>query len=123
MDFMEEVGSFVSYEKSLELCRNGLLVGPSSGLALVGLLNFLKKHKDLGRLDTLRNESGEIPCTSSFFDFLAHTDATMRAGVFICCDQPFQYISEYFTKLGPSYFRPIINEELFVTDLYPYEPI
>ncbi|KAF9465572.1 tryptophan synthase beta subunit-like PLP-dependent enzyme [Collybia nuda] len=102
MDFMEEVGSFVSYEKSLELCRNGLLVGPSSGLALVGLLNFLKKQKDLGALDTLRNESGEIPC------------------VFICCDQPFQYIAEYFTKLGPSYFVPVTNEELFTTDLYPY---
>ncbi|RDB18452.1 Cysteine synthase B [Hypsizygus marmoreus] len=102
LDFMEEVGSFLSYEKSLELCRNGLLVGPSSGLALVGLLNFLKKRKAENSLDMLRNRDGEIPC------------------VFICCDQPFQYIHEYFDKLGHSYFLPIKNEELFATDLYPY---
>ncbi|KAG5636619.1 hypothetical protein H0H81_007387 [Sphagnurus paluster] len=102
MDVMEEVDSFCSYERSLELCRNGILVGPSSGLALTGLLNFLKKRKDAGTLDALRNPAGEIPC------------------VFICCDQPFQYIAEYFEKLGPSYFQPIKNEELFATDLYPY---
>ncbi|KAF8075224.1 tryptophan synthase beta subunit-like PLP-dependent enzyme [Lyophyllum atratum] len=102
MDAMEEVDSFSAYERSLELCRNGLLVGPSSGLALTGLLNFLQKRKDANTLDALRNSAGEIPC------------------VFICCDQPFQYIAEYFTKLDSSYFRPIENEELFSTDLYPY---
>lgn len=102
MDVIEEVDSFSSYERSLDLCRNGLLVGPSSGLALTGLLSFLQKRKDSRTLDALRNRAGEIPC------------------VFICCDQPFQYIAEYFTKLGPSHFRPIENEELFSTDLYPY---
>ncbi|KAF5379489.1 hypothetical protein D9615_006545 [Tricholomella constricta] len=102
MDAMEEVDSPSSFEKSLELCRNGLLVGPSSGLALVGVLNFLKKRKDENTLDALRNEAGEIPC------------------VFICCDKPFQYISEYFTKLDPSFFPSIKNEELVATDLYPY---
>ncbi|KAG5641815.1 hypothetical protein DXG03_004157 [Asterophora parasitica] len=102
MDAMEEVDAPSSYEKSLELCRNGLLVGPSSGLTLAGVLNFLKKRKDANTLDALRNESGEIPC------------------VFICADTPSQYISEYFTTLGPEFFRPITNEELIATDLYPY---
>ncbi|KAJ7683215.1 tryptophan synthase beta subunit-like PLP-dependent enzyme [Mycena rosella] len=74
VDCIEEVGPFESYEKSLALCRNGLLVGPSSGLALLGLFKFLDKKKAAGELDTLRNGDGNIPC------------------VFICCDQPFQLI-------------------------------
>ncbi|KAJ6577922.1 tryptophan synthase beta subunit-like PLP-dependent enzyme [Mycena capillaripes] len=102
VDCIEEVGPFESYEKSLELCRNGLLVGPSSGLALLGLFKFLDKKKAAGELDSLRNPDGNIPC------------------VFICCDQPFQYISEYYEKLGPSYFLPIRNSELIGVDPYNY---
>jgi len=59
---VEEVKSFESYEKSLELCRNGLLVGPSSGLSLVGLLQYLQRMKDEGKLDSLRNSDGDIIC-------------------------------------------------------------
>lgn len=59
---MEEIGSFESFEKSLELCRNGLLVGPSSGLALLGLQKYLEREKANGNLDSLRNEDGEIVC-------------------------------------------------------------
>lgn len=44
----------------------------------------------------------------------------MIEGVFICCDQPFQYISEYYDKLGPSYFLPIRNAELIGVDPYKY---
>ncbi|KAJ7470928.1 tryptophan synthase beta subunit-like PLP-dependent enzyme [Mycena latifolia] len=102
VDCIEEVGPFESYEKSLALCRNGLLVGPSSGLALLGLFKFLDKKKAAGELDSLRNVDGTIPCA------------------FICCDQPFQYISEYFEKLGPSYFLPIRNSELIGVDPYNY---
>ncbi|KAJ7122549.1 tryptophan synthase beta subunit-like PLP-dependent enzyme [Mycena crocata] len=102
VDCIEEVGPFESYEKSLELCRNGLLVGPSSGLALLGLLKFLERKKAVGEFDALRNEEGNIPC------------------VFITCDQPFQYIAEYFEKLGPSYFLPIHNSELIGVDPYNY---
>ncbi|KAJ7732121.1 tryptophan synthase beta subunit-like PLP-dependent enzyme [Mycena metata] len=102
VDCIEEIGPFDSYEKSLHLCRNGLLVGPSSGLALLGLFKFLDKKKAAGELDSLRNPDGNIPCA------------------FICCDQPFQYISEYFDKLGPSYFLPIRNSELIGVDPYNY---
>ena len=64
VDYNEDVGSFVSYERSLELCRNGLLVGPSSGLALEGLFQFLRRKKEAGELDQLRNEEGEVSCKS-----------------------------------------------------------
>ncbi|KAJ7771703.1 tryptophan synthase beta subunit-like PLP-dependent enzyme [Mycena metata] len=101
-DVIEEVGSFEAYEKSMELSRFGLLVGPSSGLALVGVFNFLAKRKENGTLDELRNSNGEIPC------------------VFICADQPFQYIGDYFKKLPSSHFCPVTNEELFTSDRYPY---
>ncbi|KAK7032689.1 cysteine synthase [Favolaschia claudopus] len=102
VDTIEECAPFESYEKSLELCRNGLLVGPSSGLCLLGLFKFLDKKIAAGQLDTLRNDEGKIPCA------------------FICCDQPFQYISEYYEKLGPSYFLPIRNSELIGVDPYNY---
>ncbi|KAJ7822256.1 cysteine synthase [Mycena olivaceomarginata] len=85
-----------------ELSRMGILAGPSSGLTLVGLFNFLTKRKAGGTLDELRNAGGEIPC------------------VFICADQPFQYIGDYFKKLPPSHFCPVTNEELFTSDSYPF---
>ncbi|KAJ7836988.1 cysteine synthase B, partial [Mycena olivaceomarginata] len=89
-DAVEEVGSFEATKKgAMELSRMGLLVGPSSGLTLVGLFNFLTKRKEGGTLDELRNADGEIPC------------------VFICADQPFQYIGDYFKKLPPSHFCPV----------------
>jgi cysteine synthase A len=81
-DVVEEVGSFEAYEKrsvwnressaafltlfcSMELSRMGILAGPSSGLTLVGLFNFLTKRKAGGTLDEFRNAGGEIPCQSS----------------------------------------------------------
>ncbi|KAF9014726.1 tryptophan synthase beta subunit-like PLP-dependent enzyme, partial [Hymenopellis radicata] len=102
VDGIEEIASFESFEKSLELCRSGLLVGPSSGLALLGLIKYLEREKAEKRLDSLRNEDGEIPC------------------IFICCDQPFQYINDYMAKLGPSYFPEVNNAELLDVDPYPY---
>ncbi|KAL0578879.1 hypothetical protein V5O48_003112 [Marasmius crinis-equi] len=102
VDGIEEVPSFESFELALSLCRNGLLVGPSSGLALLGLLQYLQKVKKDGRLDELRNEDGEIVCA------------------FICPDQPFQYIHEFMDKLGPEYFPKIENSELLDVDQYGY---
>jgi cysteine synthase A len=62
VDCIEEVAPFESFEKSLELCRAGLLVGPSSGLALIGLFKFLEKKKKAGELDGLRGADGAIDC-------------------------------------------------------------
>jgi cysteine synthase/rhodanese-related sulfurtransferase len=85
LNFHEEVGTVESYKLSMDLCRSGLFVGPSSGFALAGLLNHLSKQ-------TL---SGEEKIT-----------------VFVCPDNPFPYIDEYFQYLDPSHFPKIQNEHL-----------
>jgi len=72
-----------SYKKSLDLCRAGLLAGPSSGFALAGLLRFLGEHQDLHRF---RNADGEV------------------IAAFICCDTPFPYLDKYSTILDPADF-------------------
>ena len=73
-----------SYRQSLDLCRVGLLAGPSSGFALAGLLRFLGEHQDL---DRFRNSDGEV------------------VAAFICCDTPFPYLDKYSTILDPADFR------------------
>ncbi|KAJ7732118.1 tryptophan synthase beta subunit-like PLP-dependent enzyme [Mycena metata] len=102
IDEAEFATSLDSYQASVELCRQGLLVGPSSGLALTGLYHFLEKTKADGGLDKLRGPNGKIKCA------------------FICCDMPFQYIGEYFDKLPSSLFPKIVNDELIGVDQYPY---
>ena len=72
-----------SYKKSLDLCRAGLLAGPSSGFALAGLLRFLGEHHDF---DRFRNSEGEV------------------VAAFICCDTPFPYLDKYSTILNPADF-------------------
>ncbi len=77
------VGTKESFKKSLDLCRAGLLAGPSSGFAYAGLLHFLKEQP---RLDSFRNQKGEVVCT------------------FVCPDTPFPYLDKYSTILDPSDF-------------------
>jgi hypothetical protein len=76
----------------MHLTREGLICGPSSGINLQGLLNFLEKQKCAGKLSELAGKDGEIHC------------------VFLCCDLPYQYIDEYFQKLGEECFPSIENE-------------
>jgi cysteine synthase A len=73
-------GTKESYKKSLDLCREGLLGGPSSGFALAGLIRFLTEHQDL---NALRNADGEV------------------VAAFICSDTPFPYLDKYSTILDP----------------------
>lgn len=82
-DEIIEIGSVESYKQSLKLIRGGLLVGPSSGFALAGLLEYIKENK-------LKNKT----C------------------VFICYDTPLPYIDEYFSYLPTSNFPKVINKEL-----------
>ena len=72
-----------SYKQSLDLCRVGLLAGPSSGFALAGLLHFLREDHDL---DRFRNSDGEV------------------VAAVICCDTPFPYLDKYSTILDPEDF-------------------
>jgi cysteine synthase len=78
-----EVTARESFRKSLELCRTGLMAGPSSGFALAGLLAFLRAQADASALDNFRNEDGEV------------------IAAFICADTPLPYLDKYSTHLDP----------------------
>ncbi|KAI1647395.1 tryptophan synthase beta subunit-like PLP-dependent enzyme [Daldinia loculata] len=103
VDHIEEVGSHDSFSLSLDMCRQGIVCGPSSGFNLKGLLQFIERQKAAGTLSKYAGEDGEIHC------------------VFLCCDLPYQYINEYFDKLGSEYFPSIKNEALTKVDLYRYD--
>ncbi|KAF5237710.1 hypothetical protein FANTH_10737 [Fusarium anthophilum] len=103
VDHIEEVDSHNSFSLSLDLCRNGIVCGPSSGFNLKGLYQLIEKRKTEGSLSDLAGPDGTINC------------------VFLCCDLPYQYINEYFDKLGESYFPSIKNEDLLKVDLYRYD--
>ncbi len=94
VDFIEQVTTEESYSKSMQLSRQGIVVGPSSGFALCGLLNFLQKIVDDNLLEDLRIDDEEITC------------------VFICPDSPVPYLDEYFKYLDASEFPEIINSDL-----------
>ncbi|QGI64907.1 hypothetical protein CEK26_008859 [Fusarium fujikuroi] len=102
-DALEEVGAPDSYSLSLDLTRQGIVCGPSSGFTLKGLFQGIEKHKQEGTLSNLAGPDGEIHC------------------VFMCCDLPFQYLNEYFQNLGPEKFSPLRNERLRNVDLYRYD--
>ena len=57
-----------------------------------GLFNYLEKRKSSGTLSELADANGLIDCA------------------FVACDGPYQYMDEYFDKLGSTAFRPIHNE-------------
>ncbi|KAF2674408.1 cysteine synthase-like protein B [Microthyrium microscopicum] len=106
IDEMEDVGSTDSFGLSMKLSRAGLICGPSSGFNLKGLWKFLERRKAAGTLRDLAGPNGEINCA------------------FICCDLPYQYINDYFTKLDDTWFPSITNKHLTQVDLYNnYEDI
>ncbi|CAM1502380.1 Fc.00g043640.m01.CDS01 [Cosmosporella sp. VM-42] len=103
VDHIEDVGSHESFSLSLDLCRQGIVCGPSSGFNLRGLFQFIETRKADESLSELSGPDGEIHC------------------VFLCCDLPYQYISEYFDKLEEGHFPSIKNEELLDVDLHRYD--
>ncbi len=78
-----DVGTKESFQKSLHLCRSGLLAGPSSGFALAGLLKFLEDRRAQGTLDQLRTPAGDV------------------MAAMICADTPVPYLDKYSTHLDP----------------------
>jgi cysteine synthase len=77
------IGTKESFKTSLDLCRVGLMAGPSSGFAFAGLLKFIKEQPNL---DKFRNQQGEV------------------IGCFVCPDSPFPYLDKYSTILDASDF-------------------
>jgi cysteine synthase len=96
LDYVESVESKVSYRLSMQMSRIGLLVGPTSGMALAGLLQHLEKMKAAGTFDDLRNSDGDVLC------------------VFPCPDGPLPYLDEYSKYVDASEFPEIRNEELLL---------
>jgi len=97
VDVIERVETGDSYRLSMEVSRRGIIVGPSSGLALAGLLQHLKDLKEKDALDEVRDENtGEIIC------------------VFPCPDGPIPYLDEYFKYLDRSHFPTIRNEDVLL---------
>ncbi len=92
VDTTTSVDTRSSYLTSLELCRRGLLVGPSSGLAIRGCLDFLSS-RSLKILRSMRNVDGSI-----------HVAV-------ICPDGPFLYLQDYFETLGPGFFPKEKNRD------------
>jgi len=90
VDQIQIVDEHDSYKKSLELIRKTAIpAGPSSGFGLQGLMQELQSIKQKGKLDTIRNESGEI------------------IAVFPVLDGPWLYIDDYFKNLDESLFKKV----------------
>ena len=61
----EHVTLIDSYAQSLQLCHEGIICGPVSGLALRGLYQFLEKEIRLDvSLSKLRGPDGYVSCAS-----------------------------------------------------------
>lgn len=103
-DDLVPVGTRESYQTSLDLCRAGLLVGPSGGFALAGLLQYMSRQNATD-LDRARNADGEV------------------LAVVISPDSPLPYVDEYFRYLGEDAFPPIENEELLREPIKQEEPV
>ena len=97
VDFIERIDTADSYLSSMKLSRKGIVAGPSSGLALAGLLHHLTELKKNNELDGLRkSDGGDLIC------------------VFPCPDGPMPYMDEYFKYVDTAEFPPIKNEEVLV---------
>ena len=103
-DAVKEISSIESYRLSMAMSREGLICGPSSGMALKGLFEFIQEQKDLRLLhDYAEPATGEISC------------------VIPCCDLPYQYMDTYFMKLGEDDFNPVSNFGLSKIDQGTYD--
>jgi cysteine synthase len=84
LDAVEQIGTRESFKMSRELWWDlETMVGPSSGLALAGLLKFIASRKEAKALDRYRNVDGEV------------------CAVFICPDMAYPYFDKYSTHLDP----------------------
>lgn len=95
LDVLEEISSKQAYEMSLQLIRAGLVVWPSSGMALNGLFSHLARMKAEGNLKKRKN-------------------GIALSAVVICPDGPYVYLDEYFKYCDPQLFPKIANEELLL---------
>jgi len=89
VDKVIPISSKPAFEKSLELIRLGLFVGPSTGMQLAALLVQLEEYKKENKLKELKNADGEIICC------------------FLACDSMAPYVDEYFETLPKKFFPKV----------------
>lgn len=91
VDEVVPIDSKSAFEKSLELIRLGLFVGPSTGMQLAAILDKLKEYKKKNKLKELKNADGEIVCC------------------FLACDSMVPYVDDYFLNLPKNFFPEVKN--------------
>lgn len=96
VDDLQEVSSKQAYETSLQLIRSGLVVGPSSWMALAGLFAQLQKMKTEWSLLQKKKKNQKI------------------SAVVICPDGPYVYLEEYMKYCDPKVFPDILNQDLLL---------
>lgn len=78
-----------AYALALKLIRLGLFVGPSTGMQLAAIHNYINSCKKQNTLESLRNDQGDIVI------------------VFLACDSMYPYIDEFFKVLPEKHFPKI----------------
>ncbi len=78
-----EIGAKSAYKKCLQSCRAGVIGGPTSGLALEGLIAYLQFQKEHGTLHLLRDQDDEV------------------IAIVVYPDLPFIYYEKFGTILDP----------------------
>lgn len=84
LDYKIKIKTKDAFQNSFEMCRLGILAGPSGGMALAGLLQMLREQKAAGTLDKFRNANGEV------------------VAAFINPDSMLPYLEKYSTHLDMS---------------------
>ena len=78
-----------AYALALKLIRLGLFVGPSTGMQLAGIYEYINICKKQNTLESLRNDQGDI------------------AIVFLACDSMYPYIDDFFKVLPETLFPKV----------------
>lgn len=81
------IDTFSAYKCSLDLVRQGLFVGPSTGMLFASVLETIKNLKKKKLLNKYRNKDKEVVV------------------VFVSGDTMYPYIDEYFEVLPKKYFK------------------
>lgn len=93
VDKVIPIDAFSAYEKSLELIRLGLFVGPSTGMQLAMIEKMIGEMKKNKTLNKYRNKNKEVVIA------------------FVACDMMHPYIDDYFSILPKKYFKQEHNLE------------
>lgn len=88
VDKVIPIDTVSAYEKSLEMIRLGLFVGPSTGMQLAMVEKMIQEMKKNKTLFKHRNKNKEVVVA------------------FVACDMMHPYIDDYFKVLPKKYFKP-----------------